>query len=125
MLKYKPRRRMKILTIYCRILKRELSRNVFECESTQQFEKVLDHLDRIAEFCDQEVRMLPSNVRSKMKMLCYYHIFINGWINCSSSPKHSSLTFGGHRTFFPFRAERTNCWHWKRLWRNSLRKRVA
>lgn len=53
---------LKILTIYCRILKRELSKNIFECESDQQFEAVLDHLDRIAEFCDQEVKTLPNNV---------------------------------------------------------------
>ena len=51
-----------VLTIYCAVLRRELSRNVFENESSHQFDRAMNHLRRIVEFCDQEIMILPNNV---------------------------------------------------------------
>jgi hypothetical protein len=51
-----------VLTIYCAVLRRELSINVFENESNHQFDRAMNHLRRIVEFCDQEIMILPNNV---------------------------------------------------------------
>ena len=51
------------LSIYCKVLVRELSINSFEQESPTQFSQALDHLEHIANFCDRECALLPSNVR--------------------------------------------------------------
>jgi hypothetical protein len=53
-----------VLTIYCAILRRELSKNIFENESMLQFDCAVDHLRRIEEFCNQEIRILPNMGRN-------------------------------------------------------------
>jgi superfamily II DNA or RNA helicase len=61
-----------VLSIYCKVLQRELSRNVFECESMRQFEEALEHLNRIIAFCDKEVHILPSKVREGKDWAAYF-----------------------------------------------------
>lgn len=53
-----------VLTIYCAILRRELSKNIFENESILQFDCAVDHLRRIEEFCNQEIKILPNMGRN-------------------------------------------------------------
>ena len=53
-----------VSSIYCAVLRRELSKNIFENESILQFNRALDHLRRIEEFCDQEVKFLPNMGRN-------------------------------------------------------------
>jgi hypothetical protein len=53
-----------VLTIYCAILRRELSKNIFENESMLQFDCTMDHLRRIEEFCNQEIKILPNMGRN-------------------------------------------------------------
>lgn len=48
-----------VLMIYCAVLRRELSKNIFENESTLQFNCAVSHLKRIGEFCSQETKYLP------------------------------------------------------------------
>ena len=53
-----------VLSIYCAVLRRELSKNIFENESNHQFDRSVSHLRRIEKFCDQEIKNLPNNVSS-------------------------------------------------------------
>jgi len=53
-----------VLTIYCAVIQKELSKNVFENESSYQFDRAMNHLRRIEEFCDQEIMILPNNGRN-------------------------------------------------------------
>lgn len=57
-----------VLTIYCKVLRRELSKNIFENESTKQFNGALNHLKRIEDFCSQETKFL-SNMGRNDKIL--------------------------------------------------------
>jgi hypothetical protein len=57
-----------VLTIYCSVLRRELSKNIFENESVFQFDCAMNHLRRIEEFCNQEIKILP-NIGRNDKML--------------------------------------------------------
>ena len=57
-----------VLMIYCTVLRRELSKNIFENESTLQFDCAVSHLKRIEEFCSQETKYLPHMGRND-KML--------------------------------------------------------
>jgi superfamily II DNA or RNA helicase/dsRNA-specific ribonuclease len=52
------------LSIYCRTLAREVSRNDFEKESPEQFRCVVRHLLRIADYCDEQCQLCPRNGRS-------------------------------------------------------------
>jgi superfamily II DNA or RNA helicase len=52
------------LSIYCRTLAREVSRNDFEQESLDQFRCVVQHLLRIADFCDERSQSCLGNGRS-------------------------------------------------------------
>lgn len=51
-----------VLTLYCTTLVRELSRNEFENETAQQFNRAVNHLRHIATFCEQEYFASPNNV---------------------------------------------------------------
>jgi hypothetical protein len=53
-----------IVSIYCRTLKREISRNEFEKETTRQFNEALRLLEHLATFCDQDCLASPNNVRN-------------------------------------------------------------
>eukprot|EP00536_Pseudo-nitzschia_multiseries_P005215 jgi/Psemu1/11980/gm1.11980_g len=53
-----------VLSIYSSVLRRELSKNVFENESTQRFHRALNHLRRIEAFCNQETKVLPNTGRN-------------------------------------------------------------
>ena len=43
-----------VVTLYCKTLIRELSRNEFESETMQQFNRAVKHLMHVASFCEQE-----------------------------------------------------------------------
>ena len=51
--------------IYCQTLIREISCNVFEQESSKQFTVLIEHLQRIADFCEEECKKCPMNGRSQ------------------------------------------------------------
>lgn len=53
-----------VVSIYCSVLRRELSKNFFESESARQFDCTLDHMRRIEEFCNQEIKVLPNMGRN-------------------------------------------------------------
>jgi hypothetical protein len=55
-----------VLSIYSKVLIRELSINSFEQETPIQFSQALQHLNRIATFCDQECTILPCEVRNNI-----------------------------------------------------------
>ena len=49
---------------YCRTLAREVSRNEFEKETMEEFRCVVQHLQRIADYCDAQLKSCPWNGRS-------------------------------------------------------------
>jgi superfamily II DNA or RNA helicase len=51
-----------VLSLYCKTLVRELSRNEFENETSQQFNRAVKHLIHIATFCEQEYCTASNNV---------------------------------------------------------------
>ncbi len=53
-----------VTSIYCSVLQRELSKNVFENESVLQFNRAIEHLQRIEEFCNHEIKFLPNMGRN-------------------------------------------------------------
>ena len=52
------------VSIYCRTLAREVSRNDFEKETMDEFRCVVQHLLRIADYCDEQFKSCPWNGRS-------------------------------------------------------------
>ena len=52
------------VSIYCRICAREVSRNHFEKETLDEFRCVIQHLLRIADFCDEQRISCPQDGRS-------------------------------------------------------------
>ena len=59
-----------IITIYCRTLIRELSRDEYERESKQQFNEALRHLGHLVDFCEQDCITFPNNVSDVL------HLFV-------------------------------------------------
>ncbi len=53
-----------VTSIYCSVLQRELSRNSFENESGLRFDRAVEHLKRIEEFCNHEIKFLPNMGRN-------------------------------------------------------------
>uniref|UniRef100_A0A448ZDB2 Dicer-like protein 1 n=1 Tax=Pseudo-nitzschia multistriata TaxID=183589 RepID=A0A448ZDB2_9STRA len=53
-----------VVSIYSSVLKRELSRNIFENESTRRFDLAVGHLQRIEDFCNREIKVLPNMGRN-------------------------------------------------------------
>jgi len=53
-----------VSAIYSTVLRRELSKNTFENESILQFDTALNHLERIEEFCNQQIKILPNMGRN-------------------------------------------------------------
>jgi hypothetical protein len=53
-----------VLRKYCQVVQIELSRNYFESESKAQFDAAVKYLKCVEDFCDQEVRSLPTMVSS-------------------------------------------------------------
>ena len=53
-----------VTSIYCSVLQRELSKNSFENESMARFDRAVEHLKRIEEFCNHEIKFLPNMGRN-------------------------------------------------------------
>ena len=53
-----------VTSIYCSVLQRELSKNSFENESIARFDRAVEHLKRIEEFCNHEIKFLPNMGRN-------------------------------------------------------------
>jgi dsRNA-specific ribonuclease len=53
-----------VVSLYCQVLQRELSRNEFEEESPAEFEAVLGHLRSVVQWCEQESRTLGNQGRT-------------------------------------------------------------
>ena len=73
-----------IITVYCRTLIKELSRNEYDQESNQQFNEALRHLGHLVDFCEQDVHTFPNNVSDIMHLsvLCrsFCWLYSNGTI---------------------------------------------
>jgi hypothetical protein len=52
------------LTMYCSTLVKELSRNQFDRETPQEFQRAVQHLAHLAKFCEQECHNFPHNGRT-------------------------------------------------------------
>ena len=53
-----------VVSLYCKVLLRELSRNEFEDESPSQFETVLGHLRSVTQWCEQESQTMGNEGRT-------------------------------------------------------------
>jgi hypothetical protein len=65
-----------VLRSYSQVVQRELSRNYFESESKAQFDAAIKYLKCVEDFCDQEVRSLPtmvSHLSCGIFVFFYYH----------------------------------------------------
>lgn len=52
---------------YCKVLRREISQNYFESESTTQYDEAMKYLNRVIEFCEQEILTLPAMVSTHFR----------------------------------------------------------
>lgn len=99
-----------VVKIYCSVIRRELSKNIFENESVLQFDGAINHLQRIEEFCNQEIKILPNMGRND-KMLALEEL-IETLIEEKGGTKTIGLVFVERR----ITAIALHCYF---LWRNK------
>ena len=105
-----------VVSIYCKTLIREISRNSYEQESNQQFNWAVKHLTDVALFCDQECVSAFCGVSRNRGLALFAGCLF--YQNLANQPSFLDSAAVG-RVFC--RVARTNFWHSKSCWKNRLK----